>query len=216
MNFLPLTSILLAGLLINAGIRRANRIDDEKKRQYLAREKKASRTPSKNLDKIPWITVPSDLPLNILQNDNRCRKLQEIIKKISAKKIADFSAYSSTDLKLEYGASNINMLTEADSNCIMLLRSLNELSEIYFKNDFCKEAVSLLQFAVDCGSDDPEHFEKLSSYYMEHDDLPALTALLRIAEELDSGRSERILKELKRTALIVEAVGYEQTSEGNT
>ncbi len=216
MNFLPLTSILLATLIINNAIRRSNRNEREKKRLYLEREKKASLTPSKNLDKIRWISVPSDLPLDIATEDDHCKRIQKTIKNLSTKKITNLGEFTNTDLKLEYGAANLEELSDADANCIVLLRSLTELANIYIEKKYIKEAVELLEFAVESGSDDPSNFEILANHYLENDDIDSVISLKKHADELDTYRGEQISANLNRRILLMEAVIDEQTNEGNT
>ena len=140
-------------------------------------------------------------------------RIQQTIKKLSSKKIANLGDYTNTDLKLEYGASNIELLSEADANCIVLLRSLNELAGIYEEKGFEDEAMELLRFAVDAGSDDPSLYDKLSDHYMKKDDFAAVLSLNECADE--SERGEQISENLGRSIAIMEAVRNEQTSEGN-
>lgn len=215
MNFLPLTSILLATLIINGAIRRSNRFDKEKRRRYLEREEKASRTPSQNLDKIRWIKIPDSLPLDIMPEDPKASKISESIHNLSLKKITNLSGFTNTDLKLEYGAVNLKELSAADSNCIVLLRNISSLAEIYIKNDHYDEAMQLLQFAVEAGSDDPKQFEALSSYYLEDENYDAIYKLKETADKLDSERADSIRDRLSQTLLLMECVDNEQTSEGN-
>lgn len=215
MNFLPLTSILLATLIINGAIRRSNRFDKEKRRRYLEREEKASRTPSQNLDKIRWIKIPDSLPLDTMPEDSKASKISESIHNLSLKKITNLSGFTNTDLKLEYGAVNLKELSAADSNCIVLLRNISSLAEIYIKNDHYDEAMQLLQFAVEAGSDDPKQFEALSSYYLEDENYDAIYRLKEIADKLNSERAETISDKLSQTLLLMECVDNEQTSEGN-
>ena len=206
MKFATLTSVVLFGFVINHAIRRSNHIIAEQRRKFWEREHQANHTPPKSIDDLAWITIPSSLPLCVPCSDQSALSQQATIISLSHKKIVNLNRYSNTDLKLAYGTSNIDTLSNADANYLVLIRTLDSLAHIYENEGHTKEWAEIIQFAIDCESERPEHFLKLANYYLENDNLDGLHNLIERADLLPMQRREVVMPRLSEYLDLMEIV----------
>ena len=203
MKFAILTSAVLLGFIIQRAIRRSNHIIAKEKAEFWEREERARHTPPSSIDGLNWIKYPDNLPLSV-DCGSKSKSLESTLLSLKDKPIVNLSGYSNTDLKLAYGTSNIEILSKADSNYLVMMRSLDSLASIYKKEGFTDESISLLQFAADCGSEKVEHFSELADYYFKHDDIECLKGLHLLAESVSEPRRSAIMQKLNEYLNLME------------
>ena len=188
----------------------------KKEKQYVdnfwEREREADSTRRKSLENLDYVAIPlQDLPLDVLGDLPEIEEYHEKLRELSGKKIVNFAGYSNTELKLEYGAPNINLLSEYDRNFEELITLLQEWASLLLQNwgegaQLCPEeerkqaAKKVLAFAVSIGSDITASYEKLVKLYLEYGEQDKLPALKEKAQKIRSLSKPRIL------ALLDEAV----------
>ena len=104
---------------------------------------------------------------------------------------------SNTELKLNYGPANLPVLSEADENFSSLVRNLHKYAEALKDLDMKKEAIEVLEYAIDIGSDMSISYKLLSELYKGTDNSKKIDYLIKKAETLDSLMKEPILNYLK-------------------
>ena len=188
----------------------------KKEKQYVdnfwEREREADSTRRKSLENLDYVAIPlQDLPMDVLGDLPEIEEYHEKLRELSGKKIVNFAGYSNTELKLEYGAPNINLLSEYDRNFEELITLLQEWASLLLQNwgegaQLCPEeerkqaAKKVLAFAVSIGSDITASYEKLVKLYLEYGEQDKLPALKEKAQKIRSLSKPRIL------ALLDEAV----------
>ena len=208
MKLLTLTSIVLMGLVINNAIRRSNARSKKAMDEFWERERSSFKAPSRSVSDLEYITFPDDLPLNISTDDPQIKEYQETLVNITKNKVLDLSGISNTDIRMAYGSKNMEELSRADQRYTTLCRSLNSLSKAYMRTGHSAEALTLLRFAISCGSDIKESWMLLGQYHMDRDEREEMDKLIEKASALpeDSHTKRDILKELRELKGLMEIV----------
>lgn len=169
---------------------------EEMSRDFLERERKANSVRRKPIDHLPYIHVPIEsLPLDRLDDINAMEHCR-VIREVSQKQILNLTGISNTDLKLQYGAPNITILTECDQNYTSLVRNIAFLAEKYLKNGLREEAVALLEYGISIGTDVRLNYDLLAAVYAENNEYNKIQDLATSAEHINSLSRDVILRHL--------------------
>ena len=205
-------SFIVFGFLFSFSMKRRTKKEKQYVDNFWEREREADSTRRKSLEILDYVAIPlQDLPLDVLGDLPEIEEYHEKLRELSGKKIVNFAGYSNTELKLEYGAPNINLLSEYDRNFEELITLLQEWASLLLQNwgegaQLCPEeerkqaAKKVLAFAVSIGSDITASYEKLVKLYLEYGEQDKLPALKEKAQKIRSLSKPRIL------ALLDEAV----------
>ena len=215
---LPFIAIFITFITIFFNLRSRhsmNRTEDVR-RAFWERERRANMTRKKSLEDLPYVTIPPDIPPEIteaLSGDareaaNRVKGLRE-----EGAKIVNFTGYSNTDLKLEYGVANINDLIVFDTNYTTLVTSLQECAKALYDAEKYPEAQRVLEFCVQNGTDIAASYRMLIDLYRTRLFLDRETSDAKI-RSLETNAS--VLRSLNKDSIlraIREALGEESASE---
>ena len=205
-------SFIVFGFLFSFSMKRRTKKEKQYVDNFWEREREADSTRRKSLENLDYVAIPlQDLPMDVLGDLPEIEEYHEKLRELSGKKIFNFAGYSNTELKLEYGAPNINLLSEYDRNFEELITLLQEWASLLLQNwgegaQLCPEeerkqaAKKVLAFAVSIGSDITASYEKLVKLYLEYGEQDKLPALKEKAQKIRSLSKPRIL------ALLDEAV----------
>ena len=205
-------SFIVFGFLFSFSMKRRTKKEKQYVDNFWEREREADSTRRKSLENLDYVAIPlQDLPMDVLGDLPEIEEYHEKLRELSGKKIVNFAGYSNTELKLEYGAPNINLLSEYDRNFEELITLLQEWASLLLQNwgegaQLCPEeerkqaAKKVLAFAVSIGSDITASYEKLVKLYLEYGEQDKLPALKEKAQKIRSLSKPRIL------ALLDEAV----------
>lgn len=84
---------------------------------------------------------------------------------MSAGKIVNLTGYTNTDLKLEYGTANINILSDYDFHYTNMVTLLQKLAELLHACSEDALAAEVLEFAVSTGTDVSRSYYLLAELY---------------------------------------------------
>lgn len=198
-------SFIIFGFLFSFGLKRRTKKEKQYIDRFWERERLADSTRRKPLETLDYIAVPlGELPMNVLSELPEIAAFHEKLRGLSEKKIVNFAGYSNTDLKLAYGAPNINLLSEYDANFEELITTLQEWAELLLQNwgegaQLCPEeerkqaAKAVLAYAVSVGSDISASYERLIKLYLEDGETDKIADLRPKAEKVRSLSKNRIL-----------------------
>lgn len=166
MKFYFLSSIIVLCLVIAHANKKHRRLLEKSQNDFWAREAKANATRKKPLDKLSYITIPFDsLPMDVLKEDDTVLEYHRLLSDLSTQKIVNFTGWTNTDLKLEYGTANITVLSDYDQNYTLLARTLQNWAEYLCKNNYYAESLQILEFALSTGSDVSRTFYLAADLY---------------------------------------------------
>lgn len=204
-------SFIVFGFLFSFSMKRRTKKEKQYVDNFWEREREADSTRRKSLESLDYVAIPlNDLPTDVLAELPEIKEYHDKIRELAGKKIVNFAGYSNTELKLEYGAPNINLLSEYDQNFEELITLLQDWASLLLQNwgegaQLCPEeerkqaAKKVLAFAVSVGSDITASYEKLVKLYLEYGEQEKIPALREKAEKIRSLSKPRIL------ALLAEA-----------
>lgn len=200
--FMPALPILTIVMIFIAWlaykIKSSDRSMQKTSELFWQKESQANSTRRQPLDSIPMITIPLDqLPI-LEQPDETIAKYQKQIQALSEKPIANLCGQTNTDLKMAYGAANLELLTEYDQNCTELFRTLYQWGQELCNAEFYSEAKTVLEFGLQCRTDISKHYTLLAEIYKQENQQNKISDLISTAEQLDSLMKPSILRALNK------------------
>ena len=193
-TFFILTILLV--VWIHYQKRRTDRIATKKSEAFWEREQQANLTRKKDISNLNYITVPlQNLPFPEIDSEE-VSDIQKHIFNLASGKIVDFTGQSNTDLKLQYGAPNINLLMEYDKNYLELVRSLYRYGKLLYDLDRKDEAASILEYALSIKTDISANYTLLATIYKEKNEPDRINSVISSAEELTSMTKKALLANL--------------------
>lgn len=182
-------------VVIQFRLRKNSRKHSDNDKAFWAREQEANATRRKNIEALPYITLPDTLPLVDSSDPEICRA-QEALVQLKDKKILNLTGKSNTDLKMLYGAANLPLLTEYDDNFTALTRAVVDAGRLLIEKGFEQEGVAVLEFGISCQTDLTLNYTLLAAYYLRHNEPEKMSRLTETANRIESLSKPVILKKL--------------------
>lgn len=191
-------SIVILCLLLMYQIHRHRDKESKAYDAFLDREREANSTRRKPLNDLIFIKIPLDtLPVNILSDNEKVSDYLSTLNDLSATEIINLTGISNTDLKLKYGAPNIDRLIRADQAYTMLVRTLNDWGVFLYKQGYPDEAAVVLEYSVSTGTDVTATYDTLAQIYISRNQKEKIKELIPFAEKTNSLLTENIVNKLK-------------------
>lgn len=198
MNFILFASTLILGFIIAFAVSKGKKTQAALQREYWQKEEAANNTKRKSLDDLDYIKLPMEIfPMDLLPENPKIEDYRQIILSLSECPIVNFTGISNTDLKLRYGAPNIDLLTSYDQNYTLLVRTLQQWAQALYEAGHITEACQLLEFAVSTGTDISATYRLLCEIYHKQGTPDKIPALYPIAETLNSAMQKSIVRILQ-------------------
>ncbi len=179
---------------------KTRRRSEKKESSFWEKEAQANRTRRKPLDSLNYITIPFDkLPMELLTEDEQISECHQILQVLKDSPIVNFTGISNTELKLEYGAPNLNLLMRYDENYTTLASTLQKWALLLYEAGYAVEAKNILEFAISTDTDVSGSYRLLSCIYTEEGQTEKIADLLKRAENLRSGSKDTIVRILQES-----------------
>lgn len=205
MKFPIFASLIVFCLWLKFHLDRSSKQADSSSENFWEREAKANSTRRKSLDNLEYISIPQEFLswgddiINSFSENYRFKDAIESLEYLSSRKIVNLTGYTNTDLKLEYGAPNINLLMEFDQNYTTLARNLQILAEELFKAGYITETKSVLEFAISTRTDVSQSYFLLADIYKRDYQPEKIEGLIQTAEGLKSVMKKSIVRTLQES-----------------
>lgn len=200
MNFIIFASTLLLGAAIAIASSKSKKSAVALEQEFWQKEHAANNTRRKPLDDLPYIKLPMEIfPMDLLPDDPKLDDYRQIILSLKDLPIVNFTGISNTELKLRYGAPNIDLLTSYDQNYTLLARTIQRWAQALYDNGYSEEACQLLEFAVSTGTDVSATYRLLCSIYQEQGTPEKIQSLYPVAESLNSAMQKTIVRILQES-----------------
>lgn len=198
MNLIIFASVLILSLVIAITLARTKKEEAAIQQNYWARENEANNTRRKPLDDLNYIKIPLEIfPMELLTDVPKADDYKQIIQSLSECPIVNFTGINNTELKLRYGAPNIELLTTYDQNYTLLVRTLQQWAQALYDAGYTTEACQLLEFSVSTGTDVSGTYRLLCKIYKEQNTPEKIGSLYPIAETLNSAMQKTIVRILQ-------------------
>jgi hypothetical protein len=197
-NIVSISLLMIFVLWLNYEIGKNNRLSNKGKDEFWNKESQANKTRKVDISNLDYISIPYDrLPMED-NPDQTINSYRDTILSHSDKKILNLSGFSNTDLKLKYGASNINLLIEYDNNYTILVAILHKWGERLYMEGYQREAIAVLEAALDCETDVHKTFELLAKIYKEQGSHYKFNLLIDRLSSSSIRSKEALLSKLNR------------------
>lgn len=199
MVFPVLTIVALFILAMFAANKKSDRQMREPIEQFLERESAANLVRKQSLDDLAYIRIPEDFfsfSYNA-ETDPDAAEAMTILNSIREEQIVNFTGLSNTDLKLSYGAANLPLLSRFDQNYTLLARALQSLAEYLVRKEQKKDAIRVLEFAIETRTDISASYKLLGDLYIENGSPEKVDDLIPKAAALNSALSGAIVRSLE-------------------
>ena len=196
MNLIILSSTLLFCLLYFLSRQKSKREEEDKERKFWERERESNFTRKKSLDNLNYVTIPESI-LHMTPMTEEIESFLRDLKDLSAYKIVNLTGFTNTDLKLEYGTANINILSDYDFHYTKLVTILQKLAELLHENSNDADAIHVLEFAVSTGTDVSKSYYLLAKLYHDAGAPEKITNLINQAQSIRSMLKDTIVQNLQ-------------------
>lgn len=164
---------------------------------FWEKESQANSTRKADISNLDYIKIPLDNFPILDTADEKLANIQNSIKDLSEKPILNLTGVSNTDLKLKYGVANMNYLSVCDNNYTLLVRNLYAWGNYLYELDMKKEAITVLEFGIQCKTDISKNYILLANLYKDMLEDDKINDLLLVAMSLQSLTKDTIIKTLK-------------------
>ena len=103
---------------------------------------------------------------------------------------------SNTDIKMEYGVANLQILIQYDENSSKLARLLAKWGKLLYENGEEVAAEKVLTYAVSCKSDIEDVFITLAKIYRNNGNELGISDLVEACQCFDELRRENIINQI--------------------
>lgn len=200
MNNLSLPLLLLTLIFIiwlHYELIKSKNQDGKKDALFWKREAESNLTPKKDISNLDYLTITLDnLPVKNY-DDETINLYRDTIISLSNQKILNLSGYTNTDLKLQYGAANLNRLTEYDNNYIKLISTLHKWGQKLYEAGDINAALSVLEYSISCKTDAAITYKLLAQIYKKQNETDKIDKLIKLISNSNISRKDELIKELR-------------------
>lgn len=200
MKFPLFASFIVFVVWLTYEISKSNRKEEKIRNAFWERERQANNTRRKPLDDLAYITIPFEkLPTELYAEEEPVKEYLQTLHFLAETPIVNLTGISNTDLKLQYGAPNIDLLAKYDQSYTTLARTLQQWASFLYEKGNVSESREVLEFAVSTGTDVSGTYKLLCQIYKEENTPEKIQSLYPTAESLNSLMKPAILRILQES-----------------
>ncbi len=203
---IPLVVFLIFVAVLNIAIRKNDIAQQDVEQRFWDREQKANFTRRKDISSLDYLTIPIEkIPQNLhTEAENALVQLTEC-------RMLNLTGLTNTDLKLEYGAANLEELSKYDDNFSEFVQNVTIYAKELLEADQKDDARALLELAVSYRADASIIYTMLADIYLEDGETGRIESLVQSAEEINSLSKNIIINRLNTYLAPEEASADEKT-----
>ena len=201
-------------LWVGARFRINRRKSEFSAQSFWDKEREANFTRAKPLDDLAYVTVDLEtLPFQRVPASFAAADAVDKVRALAEEKIVNLTGISNTDLKLQYGAANLETLSHYDQNFTALVTALQKWAHALIEasnadaegvqpDALLADARTLLEYAVGVGSDIGASYRDLADIYART--LPAEQMRDQVAQLVEKAQA---LNSLTKPQLVADLEG---------
>lgn len=198
MKFPFFASFIVFCIWLTYEIKKHRSLEEKSYHAFWDKETAANNTRRKSLEGLNYIQIPfENLPMETLKDDPVVADYHDTLRGLSQSPIVNFTGISNTDLKLMYGAPNIDLLSRYDQSYTTLVLTLQNLAKTLYEKGYIDDACKILEFAVETRTDISASYRLLASIYQQKNQPEKIAALIPIAQSLNTSLSGHIASMLE-------------------
>lgn len=172
-------------------IKKSDSSQKEVMEDFFEKERLANAVRKKDISQLNYITIP----LKKIPHSTFTQTEKDFFA-FAEKTMVNFNGISNTDLKLQYGTSNLNTLSEYDTNYMDMITLLPIYVEELLEAGYTDIAQELLEFAVDTKADSRKIYRQLVSIYKTTNQMDKIDYLMTASGDLPEIARTIIQKDL--------------------
>lgn len=185
-------SMVIFVIVLKINLNKNNRAKEESEENFWKREHEANFTRKQDISGLNYITIPLEkFPQNL------GTEAEQTLVQLSKEKILNLTGISNTDLKLEYGVANLEILTSYDNNFTLLVNALSIYGKELIDANQLSDARTVLEYAVSVHADSKQIYTMLAELYRDSGETDRIAELISSAEELNTFSKSGIVEALK-------------------
>jgi len=207
LNFLSkfaVITFIISGAYFYYRLAKSGNVHNKSFKEYYDREKMASETIKKDLPELNYIkananafNVMSPSEASTPEQTRAYSKQKQILEIIDLPKII-LKEETTTEIKVKYGANNLDKLTQYEQNYYTFIHQLHNFAEMLVKADKKEAAIKVLEESIILKSEFSKSYTLLASLYKEFNHFDALNGLHDYVQNVL--KNESLLKVLMRNA----------------
>lgn len=135
-------------LILNFYIRKNDSEQQKVQDEFWEKELRSNAVRKKDISKLDYITIPLDkIPVKL------CTSTETKLYALADKPMLNLTGISNTDLKLQYGTANLEILSEYDTNFLDFVSLVPDYAAELIDAGEKEAALMLLEFAVSVNAD---------------------------------------------------------------
>lgn len=135
-------------LVLTFYIRKNDAAQQKAQDDFWEKERQSNAVRKKDISKLDYITIPLDkIPVKVETSTEKA------IFALAEKPMLNFVGISNTDLKLQYGTANLEILTEYENNFLEFVALLPDYAAELVEAGEIESARMLLEFAISVNAD---------------------------------------------------------------
>lgn len=146
---------------------------------FWEKERKSNAVRKQDISKLDYITIPFEKIPHQLHTPT-----EEAFFSFSDKPMLNLTGISNTDLKLQYGTANLEILSTYDTNFSDMLTLLPEYTQELLDAGHTTTAKDLLEFAIAHNADSRKIYHQLANIYRAQQDTASLEKLMEASNTL--------------------------------
>ena len=187
-----LTIFIVFCVVLTYHIKKNDTSQQEVMDNFLEKERQSNAVRKKDISKLDYITIPLDKISERLYTDT-----EEKLFMLSEYPMINLSGISNTDLKLTYGTTNLDTLSQYDIHFTDMIALLPVYAKELQEAGYTQTACEFLEFAIDCNADSRKIYQMLAEIYREEGKSEKLLWLKEQAQNITSNTTKQIvLKDL--------------------
>lgn len=139
---------------------------EEREKEFWDREKQADLTPDVDLSGLDYIHVPLDIFPFGFSDDPETEMMEDQITGLSKKPLLNLNGKTNTDLKLEYGAGNLERMQHIGDDFSQLTILISDYAKALIDDKMYDDARRILEYGSSINSDISSNYMLLGDCYM--------------------------------------------------
>lgn len=179
-------------------IQKSDRLSKKGTEVFWKKEQMANLSRRADISGLDYIIIPLEQLPMADTDDPTINSYRDTISKLADQRILNLTGFTNTDLKMKYGASNINTLSEYDNNYLILVSILHKWGERLYRKGYTEAALSVLEYAVMCLTDVRMTYQLLAEIYRNQHKFDKIDALIDKISSTNIIRKDKLTEELSR------------------
>lgn len=196
MQFILITLIFCA--LIHYEIRKSSRKKEQMDDDFWEYESQSYFARPVDLSNINYLKVPLESLPFLPDASGELLNTQNQVKELAGQNMLNLNGLTNTEIRYRFGAKNYDHMAACDQKFLLFIRTLGKWGSLLYENNHRRDAVTVLEYAVSCGSDISQTYLLLAKLYAEEREASKIEKLAETYSALNTLMKESTLQKMRQ------------------